>query len=70
MGKNYARPAKLPLHEVKINPLDCGWSIKKALYQVEDPYYFTLPMLAIYRALKLWDKVTLMVMEQMSYFWL
>ena len=43
---------KTPLHEVKINPLDCGWSINEALYQVEDPYItLPLPMLATYRAI-------------------
>ena len=56
-----ADSAKIPLHEVKINPLDCGWSIKEALYQVEDPYItLPLPMLATYRAISNYGiKVTL-----------
>ena len=69
MGKNYADSVKTPLHEVKINPLDCGWSINEALYQVEDPYILPLPMLATYRAISNSGiKLHLMVMEQMSYF--
>lgn len=42
----------VPLHAVEINPLDCGWSIDRALYQVEDPYLtLPLPMLATYKAI-------------------
>ena len=56
-----ADSVKTPLHEVKVNPLDCGWSIKEALYQVEDPYVtLPLPMLATYRAISNYGiKVTL-----------
>jgi asparagine synthase (glutamine-hydrolysing) len=41
-----------PLEAVEVNPLDCGWSIEEALYQVEDPYLtLPLPMLATYQAI-------------------
>ena len=43
---------KAPLYEVNVDPLDCGWSINEALYQVEDPYLtLPLPMLATFRAI-------------------
>lgn len=39
------------LQNVKIDPLDSGWSIFESLYQVEDPYLtLPIPMLATYRA--------------------
>jgi asparagine synthase (glutamine-hydrolysing) len=42
----------VPLEAVAVDPLDCGWSIEQALYQVEDPYLTVpLPMLATYRAI-------------------
>ena len=42
----------VPLQEVTINPLNSGWSINEALYQVEDPNLtLPLPMLATYRAI-------------------
>ena len=42
----------IPLNEVNIDPLNCGWSINDALYHVEDPYLtLPLPMLATYRAI-------------------
>ena len=42
----------VPLQEVTIDPLNSGWSINEALYQVEDPNLtLPLPMLATYRAI-------------------
>lgn len=42
----------VPLESVNIDPSDCAWSIKEALYQVEDPYLtLALPMLATYQAI-------------------
>ena len=42
----------VPLQRVEINPLNAGWSISEALYQVEDPYLtLALPMLATYKAI-------------------
>jgi asparagine synthase (glutamine-hydrolysing) len=42
----------VPLEAVAMDPLNCGWSIEQALYQVEDPYLtLPLPMLATYRAI-------------------
>ncbi len=42
----------IPLQEVTIDSLNSGWSIKDALYQVEDPYLtLPVPMLATYRAI-------------------
>lgn len=42
----------IPLQEVNIDPLNSGWSIDEALYQIEDPYLtLPLPMLATYRAI-------------------
>ena len=42
----------IPLEEVTIDPLNSGWSISDALYQVEDPYLtLPMPMLATYRAI-------------------
>lgn len=51
----------VPLQKVTIDPLNSGWSINDALYQVEDPYLtLPLPMLATYRAIsKSGIKVTL-----------
>jgi asparagine synthase (glutamine-hydrolysing) len=40
------------LQNIKIDPLDSGWSISESLYQVEDPYLtLPIPMLATYRAI-------------------
>ena len=42
----------VPLESVNIDPLNCGWSIAKALHQVEDPYLtLALPMLATYQTI-------------------
>ena len=42
----------VPLQKVTIDPLNSGWSINDAFYQVEDPYLtLPLPMLATYRAI-------------------
>jgi asparagine synthase (glutamine-hydrolysing) len=42
----------VPLEEVEVDPLRCGWSVEQALYQVEDPYVtLPLPMLATYQAI-------------------
>lgn len=50
-----------PLHVVEINPLNNGWRINQAMYQVEDPYItLPFPMLATYGAIsKAGIKVTL-----------
>lgn len=50
-----------PLNVVEINPLNSGWQINQALYQVEDPYItLPFPMLATYNAIsKAGIKVTL-----------
>ena len=40
------------LEAIEIDPLNAGWSIQEALYQVEDPYLtLPLPMLATYKAI-------------------
>ena len=42
----------VPLQKVTIDPLNSGWSINDAFYQVEDPYLtLPLPMLSTYRAI-------------------
>ena len=42
----------IPLQKVTIDPLNSGWSLNDAFYQVEDPYLtLPLPMLATYRAI-------------------
>jgi len=42
----------IPLQVVEIDPLQAGWTIQDALYQVEDPYLtLPLPMLATYKAI-------------------
>ena len=42
----------MPLKEVLIDPMNSGWSINEALFQVEDPYLtLPLPMLATYQAI-------------------
>lgn len=42
----------LPIESVEINPTQCKWSIKEALYQVEDPYLtLPIPMLMTYGAI-------------------
>ncbi len=47
-----AKRLNVPLEEINIDPLNCRWSIKDALYQVEDPYLtLPLPMLETYRAI-------------------
>lgn len=41
-----------PVDSVEITPNAAGWSIREAMYQVEDPYLtLPLPMLATYRAI-------------------
>lgn len=43
---------KVPLQEINIDPTSCEWSIKDALYQVEDPYLtLPFPMLTTYQAI-------------------
>ena len=51
----------LPLTLVPTDPVNSGWTIKEALYQVEDPYItLPLPQLATYRKIsELGIKVTL-----------
>lgn len=51
----------LPLTLVPTDPINSGWTIKEALYQVEDPYItLPLPQLATYRKIsELGIKVTL-----------
>tara|TARA_Y200000002_G_scaffold379883_1_gene390135 strand:- start:16932 stop:18818 length:1887 start_codon:yes stop_codon:yes gene_type:complete len=53
--------ANVPLKKVEVDPLNSGWSINDALFQVEDPYLtLPLPMLATYQAIsKAGIKVTL-----------
>ena len=47
-----SKDMNIPLNEVIIDPSNSGWTIKDALYQVEDPYLtLPLPMLATYRAI-------------------
>ena len=51
-AKIVANDINIPLKVINTDPLVSGWSIKEALYQVEDPYLtLPLPMLATYRAI-------------------
>jgi asparagine synthase (glutamine-hydrolysing) len=60
-AKYVADYAGIPIHLIPINPVNCEWSLKDSLWQVEDPYITPpMPMLATYREIsKLGIKVTL-----------
>lgn len=60
-AKYVADFAGIPINFATIDPLNCGWSLKDSLWQVEDPYITApMPMLATYREIsKLGIKVTL-----------
>jgi asparagine synthase (glutamine-hydrolysing) len=51
-ARTLAKNLDFSLKEINIDPVNCGWSIQEALYQVEDPYLtLPLPMLETYKAI-------------------